>query len=47
MLNVFKEAGYAVHHHFEDGVVEVAFDIRPTDQSQRRPAWPGSTAPSP
>ena len=33
MLNVFKEAGYAVHHHFEDGVVEVAFDIRPTEQS--------------
>ena len=33
MLNVFKEAGYAVHHHFEDGVVEVPFDIRPTEQS--------------
>ena len=33
MLNVFKEAGYAVHHHFEDGVVEVQFDIRPTEQS--------------
>ena len=33
MLNVFKEAGYAVHHHFEDGVVEVSFDIRPTEQS--------------
>ncbi len=33
MLNVFKEAGYAVHHHFEDGVVAVSFDIRPTDQS--------------
>ena len=34
MLNVFKEAGYAVHHHFEDGVVAVSFDIRPTDQSK-------------
>ena len=33
MLNVFKEAGYAVHHHFEDGVVAVQFDIRPTAQS--------------
>jgi acyl-CoA synthetase (NDP forming)/RimJ/RimL family protein N-acetyltransferase len=33
MLNVFKEAGYAVHHHFEDGVVAVSFDIRPTEQS--------------
>jgi acyl-CoA synthetase (NDP forming)/RimJ/RimL family protein N-acetyltransferase len=33
MLNVFKEAGYAVHHHFEDGVVAVSFDIRPTVQS--------------
>ena len=33
MLNVFKEAGYAVHHHFEDGVVMVNFDIRPTEQS--------------
>jgi acyl-CoA synthetase (NDP forming)/RimJ/RimL family protein N-acetyltransferase len=33
MLNVFKEAGYAVHHHFEDGVVMVGFDIRPTEQS--------------
>ena len=46
MLNVFKEAGYAVHHHFEDGVVEVSFDIRPTEQSERRPSSPGSTAPS-
>ena len=33
MLNVFKEAGYAVHHRFEDGVVMVNFDIRPTEQS--------------
>ncbi len=33
MLNVFREAGYAVHHHYEDGVVAVSFDIRPTEQS--------------
>ncbi len=33
MLNVFKEAGYAVQHHYEDGVVGVSFDIRPTEQS--------------
>jgi acyl-CoA synthetase (NDP forming)/RimJ/RimL family protein N-acetyltransferase len=33
MLNVFREAGYVVHHHFEDGVVAVSFDIRPTEQS--------------
>ena len=33
MLNVFQEAGYAVEHHFEDGVIAVAFDIRPTAKS--------------
>ncbi len=33
MLNVFKEAGYDVQHRFEDGVIAVAFDIRPTEQS--------------
>jgi acyl-CoA synthetase (NDP forming)/RimJ/RimL family protein N-acetyltransferase len=34
MLTVFKEAGYEVSHHIEDGVVEVAFDILPTEQSK-------------
>jgi predicted CoA-binding protein/RimJ/RimL family protein N-acetyltransferase len=34
MLTVFKDAGYAVTHHIEDGVVEVAFDILPTEQSK-------------
>lgn len=33
MLNVFQEAGYAVSHHFEDGVVAVSFDIAPTERS--------------
>lgn len=33
MLNVFKEAGYEVQHRFEDGLIEVSFDIRPTEQS--------------
>jgi len=34
MLAVFKEAGYEVTHHIEDGVVEVSFDISPTEQSK-------------
>jgi acyl-CoA synthetase (NDP forming)/RimJ/RimL family protein N-acetyltransferase len=34
MLNVFKEAGYAVKHRLEDGVITVSFDINPTDQSK-------------
>ena len=34
MLTVFKEAGYEVSHHIEDGVVEVSFDILPTEQSK-------------
>ena len=34
MLTVFKEAGYEVSHHFEDGVVEVSFDILPTERSK-------------
>jgi acyl-CoA synthetase (NDP forming)/RimJ/RimL family protein N-acetyltransferase len=34
MLTVFKEAGYEVTHHIEDGVVEVSFDISPTEQSK-------------
>ncbi|WP_018156034.1 GNAT family N-acetyltransferase [Demetria terragena] len=35
MLAVFKDAGYEVTQHFDDGVVELAFDIRPTDQSEQ------------
>lgn len=34
MLNVFKEAGYEVQHSLEDGVVEVGFNIEPTEQSK-------------
>lgn len=34
MLTVFKEAGYEVSSHVEDGVVEVAFDILPTERSK-------------
>ncbi len=34
MLTVFKEAGYELSHHLEDGVVAVAFDIEPTEQSK-------------
>jgi acyl-CoA synthetase (NDP forming)/RimJ/RimL family protein N-acetyltransferase len=34
MLAVFKEAGYEVKHHIEDGVIEVSFDILPTEQSK-------------
>src|SRR6476620_4678014 len=34
MLMVFKEAGYEVSHHFEDGVIEVSFDILPTERSK-------------
>ncbi len=33
MLNVFKEAGYAVHHRLEDGVISLSFDITPTAAS--------------
>ncbi len=33
MINVFTEAGYEVSHHFEDGVIAVSFDIRPTKAS--------------
>jgi len=33
MLNVFREAGYDVSHAFEDGVIALSFDIRPTEQS--------------
>ena len=34
MLSVFSEAGYDVKRHIADGVVEVGFDIEPTDQSK-------------
>ena len=34
MLAVFREAGYEVKHHIEDGVIEVSFDILPTEQSK-------------
>ncbi len=33
MISVFKEAGYEVDHQFEDGVIAVSFDIRPTEAS--------------
>ena len=33
MINVFTEAGYEVRHRFEDGVIAVSFDIRPTEAS--------------
>jgi acyl-CoA synthetase (NDP forming)/RimJ/RimL family protein N-acetyltransferase len=34
MLAVFADAGYEVSRHIEDGVVEVGFDIEPTDRSK-------------
>ena len=34
MLAVFSDAGYDVTRHVEDGIVEVGFDIEPTDQSK-------------
>ena len=34
MLMVFKDAGYEVSHRIEDGVVELSFDILPTEQSK-------------
>jgi acyl-CoA synthetase (NDP forming)/RimJ/RimL family protein N-acetyltransferase len=33
MLAVFREAGYAVAQHFEDGVLQVEFGIDPTETS--------------
>ena len=33
MMTVFTEAGYHAARQFEDGVIVVAFDIRPTDTS--------------
>jgi acyl-CoA synthetase (NDP forming)/GNAT superfamily N-acetyltransferase len=34
MLTVFAEAGYEVSSRFDDGVVEVEFDLAPTDRSR-------------
>ena len=34
MLSVFSDAGYDVKRHIEDGVVEVGFDVEPTDSSK-------------
>ncbi|WP_104092233.1 GNAT family N-acetyltransferase [Arthrobacter sp. GMC3] len=34
MMQVFSEAGYEVHRHFDDGVVALAFDIDPTEKSR-------------
>ncbi|MCQ9164089.1 GNAT family N-acetyltransferase [Arthrobacter sp. STN4] len=34
MLQVFADAGYEVHRHFDDGVVSLAFDIDPTEKSR-------------
>ncbi len=33
MIAVFREAGYSLQQHMEDGVVTVRFDIDPTDRS--------------
>jgi acyl-CoA synthetase (NDP forming)/RimJ/RimL family protein N-acetyltransferase len=33
MLQVFREAGYEVASHFDDGVIAVEFDLTPTDRS--------------
>ncbi len=33
MLTVFREAGYEVASHFDDGVVAVEFELAPTDRS--------------
>ncbi|ALE91876.1 GCN5 family acetyltransferase [Arthrobacter alpinus] len=34
MMQVFSDAGYEVHRHFDDGVVALAFDIDPTEKSR-------------
>jgi len=33
MIQVFNDAGYEVNHHFDNGVIAVAFEIEPTAQS--------------
>lgn len=35
MMTVFTEAGYEVAHGYEDGVISLAFDISPTENSAR------------
>lgn len=34
MLSVFKQAGFEVHSHFEDGVIEVELGIEPTEEAR-------------
>ncbi|WP_269936786.1 bifunctional acetate--CoA ligase family protein/GNAT family N-acetyltransferase [Arthrobacter sp. HY1533] len=34
MIQVFSEAGYEVHRHFDDGVISLYFDIDPTEKSR-------------
>ncbi len=34
MLGVFMDAGYAVHREYDSGVVELMFDIEPTEKSR-------------
>lgn len=34
MMQVFSDAGYEVHRHFDDGVVSLAFNIDPTEKSR-------------
>ncbi len=34
MIQVFSEAGYEVHRHYDDGVISLGFDIDPTEKSR-------------
>ncbi|MHA7270614.1 bifunctional acetate--CoA ligase family protein/GNAT family N-acetyltransferase [Arthrobacter sp. HLT1-20] len=34
MIQVFSEAGYEVHRHFDDGVISLYFEIDPTEKSR-------------
>lgn len=34
MIQVFSDAGYEVHRHFDDGVISLSFDIDPTEKSR-------------
>jgi acyl-CoA synthetase (NDP forming)/RimJ/RimL family protein N-acetyltransferase len=34
MLSVFKQAGFEVHSHFEDGIIEVELGIEPTPEAR-------------
>ncbi|MFC8303755.1 GNAT family N-acetyltransferase [Specibacter sp. NPDC057265] len=34
MIQVFSDAGYEVHRHFDDGVISLYFDIDPTEKSR-------------